>query len=926
MIGGAAVAVLALVLARPWQKITAPPPVAEPAKAAPAAAPDVLSPARQLAERAWTILNQGSLTRAQLDAAGELCDRALQLDSTDAVVWARAAAADLELIYPYGYDRSDERRRRAQERAARATSLGADLFEVRVVQAMVFAHAVGTPALLAEAEKTFRDLIPRHPDDPKLVIQLAEVLREQKRYEEAAKMFESIAEFEVAGWSYYEGGQLRAALAAVSRSRRSVTGLQLKAILQLEADEDLAAAQKTVDQLQPSELLAEMPAAIAIRIALYRRDPRRMLELAQGLTQDYLESNAFHGPRRYYTGLAHELAGRNSQAEGEWRSALAVVEARLRSAPENRELLLWSAWLHAALNDAAEAERLFAHSQAIAGLSGDTMDEKNVLVLLRLKRREPLLAWGDRVMQTKPPGWEFAHAEMRFSPLSDFLRGDPHFEKLLRDNLPAGAKPFEDQVSAVSDQRSVSDPKAKTPSPGPLRPPEVDAKSVAVLAFANLSDDKGNEYFSDGISEELLNVLAKIPGLKVAARTSSFHFKGKDTAIAEIAQQLGVAYVVEGSVRKAGDKVRITAQLIKAADGFHVWSDTFTRDLKDIFAVQDEIAGLIAQNLQLKLAQAATRVEVSPEAYTLLLQARFVAQHESNEGRKQAVAYYRQAIAREPGYALAWAEMARGYAMLGRYGGLPMREAMPEARAAAQRALELNPDEPSGHNALGWVLRFADWNWRGARQSFERAVQLAPDNPTMLGDAAVLLFNLGRTDEAIALARRGVERDPLSARARFSVGDILTNADRDAEGVEAFDRGIELAPGTEAYHAFRGAILSRLHRNAEAQASIEREPNEAYRLMAQAMVATDRGDPAASIRARDALIAKSGASMAGWIALVCAHEGERDQAFAWLEQAAQEHDRMIPWVKCQHYLRSLHSDPRWTVFLAKLGLTDEQLK
>ena len=493
VIGGAAVAVLALVLARPWQKIAAPPPVAEPAKAAPAAAPDVLSPARQLAERAWTILNQGSLTRAQLDAAGELCDRALQLDSTDAVVWARAAAADLELIYPYGYDRSDERRRRAQERAARATSLGSDLFEVRVVQAMVFAHAVGTPALLAEAEKTFRDLIPRHPDDKKLVIQLAEVLREQKRYEEAAKMFESIAEFEVAGWSYYEGGQLRAALAAVSRSRRSVTGLQLKAILQLEADEDLAAAQKTVDQLQPSELLAEMPAAIAIRVALYRRDPQRMLELAQGLAQDYLESNAFHGPRRYYTGLAHELAGRNSQAEGEWRSALAVVEARLRSAPENRELLLWSAWLHAALNDAAEAERLFAHSQAIAGLSGDTMDEKNVLVLLRLKRREPLLAWGDRVMQTKPPGWEFAHAEMRFSPLSDFLRGDPHFEKLLRDNLPAGAKPFEDQVSAVSDQRSVSDPKAKTPSPGPLRPPEVDAKSVAVLAFANLSDDKANE-------------------------------------------------------------------------------------------------------------------------------------------------------------------------------------------------------------------------------------------------------------------------------------------------------------------------------------------------------------------------------------------------------------------------------------------------
>ena len=457
--------------------------------------------------------------------------------------------------------------------------------------------------------------------------------------------------------------------------------------------------------------------------------------------------------------------------------------------------------------------------------------------------------------------------------------------------------------------------------------PTTDAKSVAVLPFANLSDDKANEYFSDGISEELLNVLAKVTGLKVTARTSAFFFKDKQVPIAEIAKQLGVAYVVEGSVRKAGDKVRITAQLIKADDGFRVWSETFSRDLKDIFAVQDEIAGLIAKNLEIKMGMASSVVrEVNPEAYSLLLQARFFAQRESSEGRKQSIAYYRQAIAKESDYALAWAEMARVYAMLGRFGGMPMREAMLETRAAAQKALILNPDEPYGLNALGWVQRLADWDWRGARKSFLQAVALAPDNPTTLSDAAVLLFNIGQTEEALTLARRGVVRDPLSARAHFSLGEILTNSDRDAEGVEVLSHAIKLAPESEAYQAVLGTVFSRQGRFAEAEASVEREPSEAYRLMARAVVATAHGVPAASSKARDELITQYGVRMAGWIAIVYAAQGDRDQAFVWLERAAQERDRMIPWVKEYFYLRSLYSDARWPEFLHKLGLADDQLK
>ena len=194
--------------------------------------------------------------------------------------------------------------------------------------------------------------------------------------------------------------------------------------------------------------------------------------------------------------------------------------------------------------------------------------------------------------------------------------------------------------------------------------PATDSKSVAVLAFANLSDDKGNEYFSDGISEELLNVLAKVPGLKVSARTSAFHFKGKDTPIPEIAKQLGVAYVVEGSVRKAGDQVRITAQLIKAADGFHVWSDTFNRDLKDIFAVQDEIAGLIAKNLQLKLdagERCGRQRDKKLAAYEAYLHGRQAWNGEDRVRLPRGCAQFLQAVELDPDFALAHGKLAEAY-------------------------------------------------------------------------------------------------------------------------------------------------------------------------------------------------------------------------------------------------------------------------
>jgi len=442
VLAGVAVAAVALAIALVKSKTGN---AAQPIGAKPAEAPVVpekLSPAGELAERARRMLDKGHHTREQLDAAGELCDRALQLDPTDAFVWAQAARVDLLLIYPYGYDTSATRRKRAQERATRALNLAPDRFEVRIIHAAVLAHAVGTPALIAEAEKTFRELIASHPDDPELVRQLAEVLREAHRFAEAAKLFESIGEYEVAGWSYFQGGEPRAALAAVTRAPRSVTMLQLTALLEYSGNEDLNAAQAAIDRMQPSELLTEMPAAEAMRIAMYRRDPDRILELGRALNRDYFDANGFRGPRAYFTGLAYQMANRPEQAAAEWRAGLVVVESMLKSAPDNRQLLISSAWLHAALQNMPAAEADFARSQALAELRGDTLDFANYYLLLRLKRTEALLSGAETYFREKRPLWQIMHAELRFSPEADFLHGDPRYEKLLRDYLPEGAKPL----------------------------------------------------------------------------------------------------------------------------------------------------------------------------------------------------------------------------------------------------------------------------------------------------------------------------------------------------------------------------------------------------------------------------------------------------------------------------------------------------
>ena len=780
VIAGGVIALLAVMLTRSGEKSPAPTPRASPAARPPPAAP--LSAARQLVERATEIvLTRRNRSSADLDAAAELCAQARTLDPNDALVWAMAARIDAAR-YQLGYDTSDERKQRAQQAAARAITLAPTSKEARGAQAVVFLHVVGTPEMLAEAEKIFRDLLREEPDSKDMLSGLSGVLEQQGRIDEAVAIMERLGNPLAAGWTYFNHGRFAEAGMMADRvlaRDRNYGGLYLRVHVELLGFEDPEAAQRTFNEFPQAELLGENGASVALLIGNYRRDPDLILRVMAAFPNDFLTKIGFVGPKRAWIGRAHEMAGRPEAARAEWTVALQQVMDRRKTGANDLNLLQAEAMLRAFLGQTEEADRVYRlYRNLITSGAQKSSRIYDLWTLMRLDRKEDALAVLEDELRNHRPGWQYLHSNVRFGPELDALRGDPRFERLLRETKPPDAKPFDADKTMGN---------RLTPTTAP-----VDSKSVAVLAFANLSDDKGNEYFSDGISEELLNVLAKIPGLKVTARTSSFHFKGKDTPIPEIAAQLGVAYVIEGSVRKQGDKVRITAQLIKAADGFHVWSDTFTRDLKDIFAVQDEIAGLIAQQLQLKLGESSrvTKV-VNPEAYRLLLEGRQFWNLRSEEGFTKAEAAFTKALAIDPQFAEAHAGLGGVCVIRAVYHELddvPL-EANDLARAVSEgrRALEI---DPASADALA-VLAYAQMMGNQLAESdrhFQQALEHNSNSALVHCWYALLLNAQGRLDASIRHYQKAAEVDPLWFINLHMMGSALSFAQRYDQALGILER------------------------------------------------------------------------------------------------------------------------------------------
>jgi TolB-like protein/lipoprotein NlpI len=477
--------------------------------------------------------------------------------------------------------------------------------------------------------------------------------------------------------------------------------------------------------------------------------------------------------------------------------------------------------------------------------------------------------------------------------------------------------------AASREAQAPAVPSASTPSSAA---PATSDKSIAVLPFVDMSQGKDQEYFSDGISEELLNLLAKIPALHVAARTSSFSFKGKEVPIPEIAKTLLVANVLEGSVRKSGDQVRITAQLIRAVDGYHLWSETYDRKLDDIFKIQDEISAKVVEQLKVTLLGAApTARTTDPGAYALYLQAVQLGRQGTAEAYKQADVLYHKVLAIDPHFAPAWTGLAENLYHETSQGLLPNKEGLAQGRDAATKALAIDPDYAPAHARLGSIALFGDNDLAGAAQHYRRALTLDPTDSDVLRNSALLLQSLGRLDEALALEEAVVRRDPVNVNALFNLGYYQRQDGRLDASIASFRTVLSLSPGNGGAHFNLGTTLLLKGDAQGALAEIEQETSEVWKMIGLPMAYHALGRKADSDAALAALIAKWEKDSPYNIAYDYAFRGEADKAFEWLDKAVEYGDGGLGEIVADNLFANIHADPRWLAFLRKVGKAPEQL-
>jgi TolB-like protein len=455
----------------------------------------------------------------------------------------------------------------------------------------------------------------------------------------------------------------------------------------------------------------------------------------------------------------------------------------------------------------------------------------------------------------------------------------------------------------------------------------LNSSSIAVLPFADLSPGKDEEYFSDGLTEELINDLAKVPGLKVVARSSAFQFKGTHEDLRTVGQKLGVDNVLEGSVRKEGNRIRITAELTKADDGFQLWSETYDREVSHIFAAQDEIARAVASALQSKLLGAnsaaipASSRTTNPEAYQAYLQGQyFIARGQDREDLTKALAYAEQAIKLDANYASAWAQRSQVLERLARVSLIDNVDGFRRARESAEKAISLNPGSATGYTTLALVQMDRDWDWEGADASLKKAALLAPGRAEVVGERAHLARILGRVEEAVGLYEQAIALDPLRANLHLALGFELYVAGRFERALTALQIAQQLNPLLSSLHVTNGQILLAEGRWQSALEEIEKETGEWEKLSGEVLAYHALGRREESDKALKELIATHQNDAAYQIAEAYAYRGEVDKAFAWLDRAYLQRDPGTPEFKTDPLMKSLRQDPRYTGLLKKMRL------
>ncbi len=816
------------------------------------------------------LLRNFDFTADRTAIARRYCERAVQLAPDNPVALGALAV----FLTQRGGDHP-----RAEELLRRASTL--DPTEPRYARnlALVVGRQNGA-AGTAAAMKLLEEAVARFPQDALVHYNLGIQYRDGGDYENAERLFDAAI-----------------ALAPIANA------IDWKARFALMRG-DLPGMKAWLDRV-PARLQAEERSVLTrLAYALFSGEVDYGLNAVNKYAEPwFFDISNYTGPRSLLLGALRERQGNADLARTHYEAALTEIRRYREEHPADPGTHAAEAWALLGLGRLEEARA--AHRVSVAGAPRPTRFFAGGLWWFFAHARVFLLEDRAKVLTMLR---EMAEQPEVREPLLRRIRMDPRLAAFHHDP----------EIVAIL-----------APPAAPAKAAAPDEKSVAVLAFANLSTDKDNEYFSDGISEELLNVLAKVPGLKVSARTSAFFFKGKDIPIPEIAQKLGVAYVVEGSVRKSGEKVRITAQLIKAADGFHVWSDTFTRDLKDVFAVQDEIAGLIAKNLQLKLADTVGSVRTDdPEAHQLYLRGRFHLNQFNLENVQRGIELFQQAVQRDPNFAAAWAGLSQAASVQGGYGttSTMVAEGFRLARQAAERAIALDPKLPAGYLGLLSVQLSHDFDLKAAAESLRRAQALAPDDAAVLAYGARTVYALGRRADAVTMFAKAVDLDPVNPAVRSEYGFALQSLGRFAEADAQFRRLMELnaaAPWGHGGLALNYLLQGRLD---EAAREAALEPTDWVRVFAVSLVQWARGKKSESDATLRELIDRFGGVAAFQVAEAYAFRRDADHTFEWLDRALRQRDPGLTWCASDPFFNSLRSDPRWPLFLQKLGFAESEAR
>ncbi len=455
-------------------------------------------------------------------------------------------------------------------------------------------------------------------------------------------------------------------------------------------------------------------------------------------------------------------------------------------------------------------------------------------------------------------------------------------------------------------------------------------KSIAVLPFANISADAENEYFCDGLAEELLNALAKIKNLKVAARTSAFSFKNRNVDVSEIGNILSVKTILEGSVRRAGNRLRISVQLINAADGFHLWSKRYDGEMKDVFDLQDEITLAVIDELKVKFlseekAALRNRYAENIEAYQLYLKGRFHYLKLRPDEIQKGISYFEQAIALDPNYALAYVGLAQAFQTLPLAAELPASEFSPKAKAAALRAIEIDDNLAEAHGVLGWLLFWFDWDWKTAEVECRRAIKLDPNSADAHEAYAHILSNIGRHDESLAEIKLARELDPLNLRVNALEGQFLLHAGKPDEALSRLHKTIELEPNFWLAHLFAASAYIEKENFAQAAAEANKAKqlsgggSHAAALLIYAMAKS--GEQAKAEAALEELRQSSNARYVPAYHFALAYHGlnKRDETFFYLESALEQHDPKLAFLKVEPKWNNLRDEQRFIELIRQMN-------